>query len=84
MAGQTGLNGDLRSLQVADLTHHHHVGILTEDGAQTTGKAHVDLVVDLGLTDAVDVVFNRVFHRNDVAAAFIELAESCIERGGFS
>ena len=41
VAGQRGLHRDLRGLEVADLAHHHHVGILAQDRAQAAREGHV-------------------------------------------
>ena len=62
------LHRDLRGLEVADFADHHHVRVLAQDGAQAAREGHLDLGVDLGLADAVDVVLDRVLDRHDVAA----------------
>ena len=51
VAGERGLDGDLRGLEVADLADHDHVRVLAQDGAQGLGEAEVDLGVDLGLAE---------------------------------
>src|SRR5262245_19901175 len=67
VSGETRLDGDLGGLDVANLAHHHHVRILAQDCAQPARERHLDLGVDLGLADAVDVVLDRVLDRHDVA-----------------
>ena len=57
---------DLSSFQVADFAHHHHVRILTQEGAQRRGKAQANLVVDVDLIDALQVDLDRVFGSGDV------------------
>jgi hypothetical protein len=68
VAGQRGLDGDLRGFEIADLADHDHVRVLAQDGAQRLGKTEVDLGIDLRLADAGQLVLDRVFHRHDVAA----------------
>ena len=84
MAGQRSLHRDLRGFQVADFADHHHIRILAQDRAQTACEGHVDLGVDLGLTDAVDVVFDRVLDRHDVAAAVVEYLQGRVQRGALA
>ena len=56
VAGLGGLDGDFGGFQIADFADHHHVGVLAENGAQTSGESHFHLGVDLGLADAVQVI----------------------------
>ncbi|MNS74569.1 hypothetical protein D3C72_1080500 [compost metagenome] len=84
VTGERGLNGDLRGFEIADFANHDDVRVLTQDRAQGLGKGQVDLGVDLCLADAGQFIFDRVFHRHDVALAGIELAQRGIQRGGFA
>ncbi len=84
VAGETGLNGDLYRLQVADLPDHDHIRVLTQDRAEPAGKGHVDLGVDLRLADAVQIVFDGVLHREDVAAAVVEPHQRRVQGGGLA
>ncbi len=84
MTGQTGLNGNFGGLTVADLTHHDHVRVLTQNRAQPAGEGHVDLGVDLGLADARQEVFHRVLNGQDIAAAGIDVAQARVQGGGFT
>ncbi len=43
VAGERGLDGDLRGFEVADFTDHDDVRVLAQDGAQGLGKGQVDL-----------------------------------------
>jgi len=72
MAGQAGLDGDLRRLGIADLADHDDVRVLPQDGAQGLGEAEVDAGIDLDLADAGEVVFDRVLDRHDVLPAGVE------------
>ena len=84
MACETGLDGDLYRLHVADLAHHHHVRILTQNGAQAAGEGHVDLGVDLRLANAVEVIFDRILDGENVLAAVVELHQRRVQRGGLA
>ena len=63
VAGQRGLDRDLRGLEVADLADHDHVRVLAQDGAQALAKVSSDPGVDLGLADAGQLVLDRVLDR---------------------
>jgi hypothetical protein len=76
VAGQRGLDGDLRGFEVADFADHDHVRVLAQDGAQGLGKGQVDLGIDLGLADAGQFVLDRVFHRHDVALAGVQALQA--------
>ena len=84
VAGERGLHRDLRGLEVADFADHDDVRVLTQDRAQGLGKGHVDPGIDLGLTDAFQVVLDRILDRHDIDRACIDPIERRIERGGFS
>ncbi len=84
MAGERGLHGHVGGFLVADLADHHHVRVLTQDGAQAAGEGHVDLGVDLGLADAFEVVLNGILDGEDVARTVVEGRQRGIERGGLA
>ena len=60
VAGQRGLDGDLRRLQVADFADHDDVRVLAQEGAQHRGEGQADGLVDRHLDDALDVVLDRL------------------------
>ena len=84
VAGQAGLHGNLRGFKITNLPDHHHVGILPEDGPKPPGEGHVDLGIDLGLADPVDVVLDGVFHREDIASEVVDPFQRRVERGGLA
>ncbi len=64
--GQRGLDGDFGRFQVADLADQDLVGILPQNGPQALGERVADRGVDRHLHDAVDVVLDRVFGRDQL------------------
>ena len=84
VAGERRLHGDLGGLHVADLADHHHVRVLTQDGAQRLGKRHVDAGVHLRLPHPIQVVLDGVFHRQDVGGLGVQARERRIQRGGLA
>ena len=60
VAGERRVDGDVSRLVVADFTDHDDVGVLTHRRTQTLEEI-VAFVVDLGLCDAGQMVFDRVF-----------------------
>ena len=84
VAGEAGLDGDLGGFEVADFTDHDHVRILPQDGAQGLGEGELDLRIDLDLADAGQVVFDRVFDGDDVAALGVHALQCGVERGALA
>ncbi len=80
VAGERCLHGDLCGLQVADLADHHHVGVLSQDPAQRARERHLDAGIHLRLPDAVQLVLDRVLHREDVARLAVQARERGVER----
>ena len=63
MPGLTGLHRNLSRLQIAYFTDHDHIRILPQNRTQRARKTHVYARIHLCLPDAVEVVFDRTFHR---------------------
>ena len=77
-------NGDFGSLEIADLADHDHVWVLTQYGAQGAGEGIADLRMCLNLGDVGHLVFDRVFHRDELLDAVVDLRERRGECGGFA
>ena len=60
VAGERGLDRDLRGLEVANLADHDDVRILAQESAQGGGEVETDVLVHLHLVDAVQVELDRV------------------------
>ena len=67
MAGERGLDGDLRGLGVAHLADHDHVRVVAQEGAQRVGEGEPDRGLHLGLVDALDLVLDRILDGEDLA-----------------
>ena len=84
MTGQRGLNGNLGCLLVADFADHHHIGILTQNGAQLIGKRQIDFWIYLRLVDSLKLVFHRVFASDDFDVRRVDFGKRRIECSRFS
>ncbi len=84
MAGQRGLDRDLRGLQIADLADHDHVRVVAQHRAQDVGEAEPDLRLDLDLVDAVELVLDRVLDGQHLAIRRVQLDQRGIQRGGLA
>ena len=81
VACEASLDGDLGGLEVADLSHQDHVGILAQDRAQPRGKREADLRLDLDLADSSEPDFHRVFDGDDVLVRIVDVRERGVECG---
>ena len=84
VAGQRGLHRDLRRLAVADLADHDLVGVVPQDRAQAACEGQALLFVDRDLQHAGQLVFDRVFDRDDLVAAGVDLGDRGVQRGGLA
>ena len=80
VAGERGLHGDLRGLEVADLADHDHVRVLAHDRAQRVREREVDLRLHLDLVDPGHLVLDRILDREDLHVRLVELVERRVER----
>src|SRR4030095_6356173 len=84
VTGESGANANLRRLEVTRLTHEDDVGILAEEGAQAPREGAPDLVVDLDLIDALEVVFHGVFRGHDIDVGRVDGVDGRGGRGGLA
>ena len=84
MPGQRGLHGDARGFDIAHLTDHDHVRILTDDGAERLGEGQANLGFGLNLIDAHQLIFHRVFHGDDLAVGCVDLVQRRVEGGALA
>ncbi len=81
VAGERRLHGDLRGFRVADLAHHDLVRIVPEDRTQSARKGQSLLLVDRYLQHPGQLVFHRVFDRDDLVVAGMDFGDGGIECG---
>ena len=84
VTGQGRLHRDGGGFVVPHFTDHDHVGVLAEHRPEAGGKGHSGAVIDVALVDAAELIFDRIFDRDDIVAAVIDLVQDRIERGGFA
>src|SRR4051812_15559798 len=84
VAGEGGLDGDLRHLQVADFANQDDVGRLAQHRTQDLGECQSDRVAYLALVDAREVVLDGVLGGDDLAVGAVELVEGAVERRGLA
>ena len=80
MAGEAGVGGDGRGLEVANFSDHDDVRRLAQDGTERGGEGHPDLGVDLHLIDPVHLILDRFLDRDDLAVGFVHVIEAGVER----
>ena len=84
MAGERGLDRDLRGFAVANFADHDLVGIMAQDGTQAAREGQAALFVDGNLDDAAQLIFDRIFDRDDLVAAGIHFGQRGVQRGGLA
>src|SRR5437773_1002489 len=84
MASEACIGRDRCGLQIANLADHNDVRGLTQNGAQRDWKGHSDIVVHLHLIDPGHLIFNRFFHRDDLAVRLVDVIEAGVKGTGFS
>ena len=80
VAGQRGLDGDLRRLAVADLADHDDVGVGAQHRAQAGREVRPAFVLTWTCVMPVELVLDRVLDRDDVLLERVERAERRVER----
>jgi hypothetical protein len=81
MARKRCLDRNLGSFNVSNFSHHDHIRILPEDMAETVGERKTYLGFYLHLPNARQLVFNRVFNRDDVTLLGPKLVDGRIQGG---
>ncbi len=84
MSGQGGLNADLCCLRVPYLAHQNNIRVLANDGSEALGERQIYFRVYLDLSNSIDLIFNRVFDRNDVDFGSVDCAQGAIQGCRFS
>ena len=84
MAGQRGLHGNLCCFSITHFANHDDVRVLPQDGAQGIGEAQANLLVHLNLVNALQLILDRLFDRDDLVRACVQLGQRGVKRGGFA
>src|SRR4030095_13817261 len=79
MPGQACIDCDACSLEVANLADHNDVWRLTQDRAQSRRKRHSNLRIDLHLIDPGHLIFDRLFHRDDLTVGLVNVIEAGVK-----
>src|SRR5690606_285584 len=84
VAGQGTFGGHQGGFLVADFAHHDYIRVVAQDVSQRAGEGVADLRLDLDLADAVDLVFHRVFHGDDVDPAGLDAVQRGVQGGALA
>ena len=76
VAGERRLDRVLGRFHVANFADQHDVRVVTQDRTQRRGEREPDLRMDLNLVDAFELVFDRVFGRDDLACLRLLISSS--------
>ena len=80
VARERGLDRHLGRLAVANLSHHHHVGVGTQDRAKRRREREPGALVDLHLVDPGEPILDRILDRDDVDLGAVDLVQRGEER----
>ena len=80
MARQRRLNRDLRGFFVTNFADHDLVGIVTQNRTKTTRERQAFLLVHRNLRDAVELILDRVFDRDDFVFFVSDFVQRRVER----
>ena len=81
VAGQGGLDRHAGCLLVANLAHHHHVGILPQQAPQHPGEGQPDRFLHLHLVDIVQPILDRILGGDDVPSRPAQQIDRRVQRG---
>ena len=78
--GHRRLNRVFRRFKVANFPDENDVRVVAQDRAQTRRERQTDFRVNLNLVDAVQLVFDRVFRRDDFRRFRLNLVQRAVKR----
>ena len=84
MTGECRTDGNVHGFIVADFAYEDHVGVLAQDGAQTSCKGESTLWVHWDLVDSIEFILNRIFDGDDLLARVVQLIQARVQRGGLA
>ena len=71
MTCHRGPQGNLSRFNVSNLTNQNNVRVLAQPRPQYTRKVEPNRWIDLHLIDASQLIFNRVFNRDDFLTGLV-------------
>src|SRR5207302_8862696 len=80
MASHGSADGDVRRLDVANFADHDDVRVLPQNVTQTFREGEINLRFHVNLRDTRQVVFDRLFDRDDSALQRVDAGETTIKR----
>src|SRR5436309_14661684 len=80
MARESRLNSDLRCFFVANFADHDLVQIVTQNRTKNTREGQTFLLVDRDLSNAMQLILNRVFNRDDFIFFVSDFVQGGIKR----
>ena len=84
LAGQGGANRHRRGFRVADFPDHQRIRVLPQNRAQSGGERQADFRINFDLRDAGQLIFNRIFNRNQAFGQNIDFVQCGVQRRGFA
>src|SRR5439155_22952099 len=83
VTGHRCADSNVGSFDVANLTSHHYVGVLSQNVAETFRKGQVNFRFHVDLRNAGQSIFHGLFDGNDATLHGIDAAEKAIKRRRF-
>src|SRR5215472_3214271 len=84
VSGHGRLKCGLRGLGIANLPNQNDIRILTKYRTQSLGESESGFLVDLNLSDPIDLVLDGVFNRYNIQRLLTNFIDQGIERCGFA
>ena len=84
VAGERGVDGDMRSFLVSDFADEDLVRIVAQNSAQAAGEGETLFLVDRNLGDALELIFDRIFDRDDLVFVVLISLSDGVERRGLT
>src|SRR5688572_26646 len=81
---QRGAYCSIRRFFIADFADENDVRVLPQERAELSREREADLLIDLGLADPVDLVFDRVLAGHYVGCALDDFAKCRVEGRGLA
>src|SRR5580765_3782258 len=84
VTSQSRANRNLSSFRIPNFAHHHHVGVLAQNGTQSVGEVKIAAWPNGNLRHAWQFIFNRVLDGQNLFLGGINPLEDRIEGGCFA